>query len=99
MGLEQRGLVVLRESSQIIGRHWNKPISLLWIDGCHEYDAVCKDIEYFVPHVLKGGWIIFDDAAGGAFPGCERAIAERMPAFKQITRCAVLRHLQVYRVG
>jgi predicted O-methyltransferase YrrM len=97
--LAERGLTVLREFSQDVGRTWNRPISLLWIDGCHDFDAVQSDIRYFVPHVLPGGWIVFDDAAGGAFPGVEKAIADEMPRFSNICRRKTLRHLQLFQVA
>jgi hypothetical protein len=97
--LAERGLTVLREFSQDVGRTWNRPISLLWIDGCHDFDAVQSDIRYFAPHVLPGGWIVFDDAAGGAFPGVEQAIALEMPRFTNIRHCKTLRHLQLFQVN
>jgi predicted O-methyltransferase YrrM len=99
MKLEERGLSVLREFSQDVGRTWNRPISLLWIDGCHDFDAVQSDIRYFVPHIVSGGWIIFDDAAGGGFPGVERAIAEEMPRFTNIRHKKTLRHLQLFQAN
>jgi predicted O-methyltransferase YrrM len=76
--LQARGLEIRRGFSHDVGKTWNRPISLLWIDGSHEYPDVLHDIEDFVPWVIEGGWIVFDDAAGGKFPGVEQAIAERM---------------------
>lgn len=90
-------LEVLRAYSHDVGREWRRPISLLWVDGCHEYEAVVRDIADFAPHVLPGGWIVFDDAAGGKFPGVERAIAEGLSTDARFHRVAVLRHLQVFR--
>lgn len=37
-------------------------IKLAFIDGDHGYEAVCKDIEAVEKFLVKGGWIIFDDA-------------------------------------
>lgn len=45
------------------GRTWNRPISLLFIDGSHEYDAVKADFEIFFPHVLPGGIVAFHDVS------------------------------------
>lgn len=90
-------LEVLRAYSHDVGRDWRRPISLLWVDGCHEYDAVVQDIADFAGHMLPGGWVVFDDAAGGKFPGVERAIAERMSTDERFRRIAVLRHLQLFR--
>lgn len=36
-------------------------IDLLWIDACHEYEAVKRDINDWVPLVKKHGIICFDD--------------------------------------
>lgn len=36
-------------------------IDLLWIDGCHEYEAVKRDIADWLPLVKPGGVVCFDD--------------------------------------
>jgi len=36
-------------------------ISILHIDGNHDEDAVAEDFALWSPHVVPGGWIIFDD--------------------------------------
>jgi predicted O-methyltransferase YrrM len=95
--LAERGLVVHRARSDEIGRTWSRPISLLWVDGCHEYEAVRQDIADFTPHVMQGGWVVFDDAVGGVFPGVERAIAEQMAHHPCFQRVASIRHLAVFR--
>jgi len=41
---------------------WNKPISLLWIDGSHEFEAVTKDFLHWSPFVIKNGIIAFHDS-------------------------------------
>ena len=97
LDLQRRGLQIHRAMSHDVGRDWKRPIGLLWVDGCHEYQPVLQDIEDFVPHMLPGGWVVFDDAAGGKFPGVERAIAERMTPRPGFRRVAVIRHLQVFR--
>ena len=79
------------------GKNWQRPISLLWIDGSHEYEDVLTDIEDFMPHVVPGGWVVFDDAHGGKFPGVERAIAERMlprPGFRHV---GAIKHFQLFQ--
>jgi predicted O-methyltransferase YrrM len=95
--LEQRGLQVRRAMSHDAAAGWTRPISLLWVDGCHEYDAVRQDIDDFVPHVIAGGWVVFDDAACGVFPGVEQAIAERMLVRRDFKRVATIRHLMVFQ--
>jgi hypothetical protein len=76
--LETRGLEIRRALSHDVGCGWDRPISLLWIDGSHEYVDVIDDIERFTPHVMLGGCVVFDDASGRAYPGVARAIGERM---------------------
>ncbi len=95
--LEHRGLKVRRNFSHDVGKLWRNPIALLWIDGCHEYEAVVLDIKDFAPHVLPGGWVVFDDAAGGVCPGVEKAIAEQMIGRDGFQQVATIRHLQLFR--
>jgi hypothetical protein len=38
-------------------------IDILFIDGCHNYDVVCKDIMRYVPHIKPGGYLVMDDAS------------------------------------
>ena len=92
-----RGLTVHRACSHEIGANWNKPISLLWIDGCHDYEVVKQDILDFTPHVVPGGWVVFDDAAGGYFPGVPRAIDEEMSPQPDFSYVTTLRHVQIFR--
>lgn len=37
------------------------PVRLLFIDGLHTYEAVAADIRQWVPRVVAGGVIVFDD--------------------------------------
>ena len=48
-------------------------------------------------HHMPGGWIVFDDAVGGTFPGVEEAVHERMLHRPGYRREGVIRHLQVFR--
>lgn len=54
-------VVSVEGKSEEIGKIWNYPIDLLFIDGNHGQTAVEKDIELFVPHVKKGGYVLFHD--------------------------------------
>ena len=40
---------------------WTQKVDMLHIDADHQYEAVKKDIEKFVPYVNRGGLVIFDD--------------------------------------
>jgi MMP 1-O-methyltransferase len=95
--LAERGLQVVRQRSHDAARGWSRPISLLWIDGSHDYDDVRRDIADYAPHVIAGGWIAFDDSSGGEFPGVERAIAEWQADARDIARVATLRNMTIFR--
>jgi len=39
------------------------PYDIVYIDGCHDYEVVCKDIENYLPMLKSGGYLVMDDAA------------------------------------
>jgi hypothetical protein len=80
-----------------VGQGWNRPIAYLWIDGSHQYPDVVQDIDLFVPHVMPGGYIVFDDAHGGNFPGVEQAIRERMKPRADVVHIGTVKHFEVFR--
>lgn len=41
---------------------WESSIDVLFIDGDHAYDAVAQDFNQWLPHVRKGGYILFHDS-------------------------------------
>jgi hypothetical protein len=51
----------LRGVSSEIGKTWNQPIHLLFIDGGHEYEDVLEDFQTFYPYVVPGGLVAFHD--------------------------------------
>ena len=55
---------VLRGHSLEVGKEWDKPIDVLFIDGSHEYEDVKADFEIFYPYVKTGGIIAFHDIKG-----------------------------------
>lgn len=74
-GLESR-VTAVRGLSADVAKSWETPISLLYIDGGHEYEEVLGDIDGFLPHMVSGGVILFDDYSD-AFPGVAQAVKER----------------------
>ena len=48
--------------SQDVGRRWELPIDLLFIDGDHSEDGTREDWALFSPHVRVGGHVAFHDA-------------------------------------
>jgi len=68
------GLVTpLRGDSREIGRSFQGKITLLFIDACHEYEAVRADFEIWSAHVSPRGFVCFDDYHP-SFPGVVRFI-------------------------
>ena len=52
-----------------------RPIRLLFIDGDHSYEAAKADLDAWLPQVVEGGYVVFDDVID-AFPGVQRVFAE-----------------------
>jgi predicted O-methyltransferase YrrM len=63
--------VIIRAASQHVYQLFNYNIDVLYIDGNHSEVASCRDVELFVPRVVPGGFIWFDDAD---WPTTQRAI-------------------------
>lgn len=55
--------------------HWERPISLLLIDGLHDYASVAQDFFHFAKWVVAGGYIAFHDYAA-YFPGVQAFVNE-----------------------
>lgn len=43
-------------------KSWSEPISLLWIDGDHQYDAVRADFKGWEPFLILGGVVVLHDS-------------------------------------
>jgi len=81
--------------SDIIGRFWNTPLGLLFIDGSHAYESVLTDYSLWAKHVLPGGYLVFHDIFpdpkdGGQAPwrvyskAAESGQYEILPLFKSL---------------
>jgi MMP 1-O-methyltransferase len=44
-----------------IGKVWETPLSLIFIDGSHAYEAVLNDYDIWSKHVMPGGYLLFHD--------------------------------------
>lgn len=51
----------IKKTSKDAFRNWNKPISLLWIDGNHSYSFVKLDFLLWEKYLIEGGLIAFHD--------------------------------------
>ncbi len=81
--------------SEIIGRAWNTPLSLIFIDGSHAYESVLNDYQIWTKHILSGGYLVFHDifpdpSDGGQAPYLvyQKAVASELydvqPLFKSL---------------
>jgi predicted O-methyltransferase YrrM len=95
--MDRRGLEVRRDLSRNVAAAWDRPIAFLWIDGSHEFQDVADDIEGFVPYVIPGGWVIFDDATDPNWPGVWQAIEERMLPRTDFEYLGLVRHFALFR--
>ena len=81
--------------SEIVGRVWQTPLSLIFIDGSHAYESVLNDYKIWSKHLIVGSYLLFHDIfpdpeKGGQAPylvyrkavGSDRY--EEMPLFKSL---------------
>jgi len=55
---------LINTTSQVVAPGWDKPVSLLFIDGDHRYESVLSDFAAWRPHLVDGAIVIFNDATG-----------------------------------
>lgn len=81
--------------SEIIGRCWQTPLSLIFIDGSHAYKSVLTDYETWPKHLISGGYLLFHDiypdpSMGGQAPfqvyqmALASGLYEEMPLCKSL---------------
>jgi len=52
-------------SSHELGRRWDRPIRLLWIDGDHTLRGTRNDLDTFLPHLSPGAIVAMHDVLHG----------------------------------
>ena len=81
--------------SETVGRVWQTPLSLIFIDGSHAYESVLNDYKIWSKHLIVGGYLLFHDifpdpAKGGQAPYqvYRRAVGsehyEELPLYKSL---------------
>lgn len=74
------------EAARIIAQALNgRGADLVFIDGQHTYDAVCRDIDNYAPLVRPGGTVSGHDYCEG-WPGVIKAVSERFPSGVSLCR-------------
>jgi predicted O-methyltransferase YrrM len=87
-------------ASKIAGRMWKTPLSMVFIDGGHSFEAVHKDFFNWAPHLLPGGFLVihdifFNPEEGGQPP---RQVYELAQATKRYDVLDMTKTLGVLRV-
>ena len=88
-------VVPLVGSSAQVGRYWQTPLGMVFIDGGHSLEAAMTDYRTWVPHILPGGILAIHDlfpdpADGGQAPyeiyklACASGLFEVMPTTKTL---------------
>jgi predicted O-methyltransferase YrrM len=72
-GLRDQTEIVVATSEQTAAG-WSRPISLLWIDGDHEYESVRRDLRLWEKHLLPDAVVALHDTF--VWPGPERVVRE-----------------------
>jgi len=107
-GLEHPRLIVGDSTSRGVQDQasWHEPLDLLYVDGCHEYEYVAKDLIYYPQLLRVGGLLVVDDAAcylehpAGFFSGIEpvsRAVRTVIETDPQWQHLLAVVHNRVFR--
>ena len=80
-------------TSEVVARLWATPLSLVFIDGGHTYEAAFTDYNAWAGHIIPGGYLLIHDifkdpAKGGQAPYhiCNLAIASGLFQKLSMTR-------------
>lgn len=80
--IEGLNVKLVEGTSRNVGKGWKRKIDLLFVDGGHTERVVKKDIELFVPHVKRGGIVLFHDyTTQGPNYGVKKAVLESTKYF------------------
>jgi hypothetical protein len=68
-------VVLLAGKSSVVARFWNTPLSLIFIDGGHTFEAAYADYNAWVSHLMPDGFLAIHDifadrTLGGQAPRC-----------------------------
>ena len=76
--IAEAGLAEVVETIQNLSYEieWDKPISLLFIDGLHDYQNVARDFQHFDAWLVPGGYVVFDDYDAASCPGVVTCVDE-----------------------
>jgi predicted O-methyltransferase YrrM len=65
-------VTLMRAYGAAAGREWQgPPVSVLFVDGAHDYESVCADLRAWLPHLSESATVLMHDAYSS--PGVTRA--------------------------
>jgi MMP 1-O-methyltransferase len=64
----QDSVIPMVKTSTAAAKEFTMPVSLVFIDGAHDYDSVKADFEAWFPKVIEGGMVAFHDTTGWEGP-------------------------------
>lgn len=88
LGLEETVVAIVSRSA-VVARFWTTPLSLIFIDGGHTFEAAFTDYNAWVSHLLPGGYLVIHDifhdpAQGGQAPRCSYHMALDSGLFEEL---------------
>ena len=89
-GLSEVVVTVLQRSYEV---RWERPVTLLLIDGLHDYASVSRDFRHFEPWLADGAHVVFHDYAD-YYPGV-RAFVDELLAGDRFARVQLADSLMV----
>ena len=97
-GLENT-IVPIVAGSSVAGRMWKTPVSMLFIDGGHSFEAVYEDFLTWACHIQSKGFLVihdifFDPQKGGQAPRKIYEIAIKSGDYKEFEMVKTLGVLQ-----
>lgn len=89
----------LRIDASLLGRMWNRPIGLLFIDGDHDYESVARDFQLWSPHLAPGAVLAFHDYAHPKVGAdVKRLVAEHVATSNRFRGGEIIDRLYVTKV-
>ena len=70
--------------SEEAARTYQQPISLLWIDGSHDYEDIKKDFLLFGAHLMPGSIVAFHDCLDAGVRKVIKEYVLKSPRFSEI---------------
>jgi predicted O-methyltransferase YrrM len=87
-GLDDTVIPIVAKSAIVAGV-WSTPLSLVFIDGGHTFEAALADYSGWVSHIMPGGFLVIHDifpdpAKGGQAPYCIYRMALASGLFSEL---------------